>query len=71
MKIGELVKQNRLRFTCAVALEVLVQLCVAVGNYIIGFILDLLVKRETSRFYLVLAVFFCIVYWWICPNQFC
>lgn len=58
MKIGELVKQNRLRFTCAVALEVLVQLCVAVGNYIIGFILDLLVKRETSRFYLVLAVFF-------------
>ncbi|MFU0243622.1 ABC transporter transmembrane domain-containing protein, partial [Streptomyces scabiei] len=58
MKIGELVKQNRLRFTCAVALEVLGQLCVAVGNYIIGFILDLLVKRETSRFYLVLAVFF-------------
>lgn len=53
MKIGELVKQNRLRFTCAVALEILGQLCVAVGNYIIGFILDLLVKRETSRFYLV------------------
>jgi ABC-type bacteriocin/lantibiotic exporter with double-glycine peptidase domain len=58
MKIGELVRQNRLRFTCALALEVLGQLCVAVGNYIIGFILDLLVKRDISRFYLVLAVFF-------------